>query len=136
MDTETAAVVIQYHYRKWFYRNAECCISYKKLRFPCFIYRTTTGKNLFYDFVSLNKYFTTSGNYIDPLTRNEYTPSEIERFHSQFEKYFPDEKIKKIKLEENFPGIFGEPIPPDQFSRNAVIFNVLRIMNGMGGISF
>ncbi len=134
MDQETAVLVIQYHYRKWLYRDAECCISYKKLRFPCFIYRTPTGKILFYDFVSLNKYFTVSDKYIDPLTRNEYIPSQIERFHSQFQKYFPDKKIEKIKLKENFPGIFGEPIPLEEFSRNAVIFNALRIMNGMGGI--
>ncbi len=134
MDQETAAIVIQYRFRKWFYRNAECCISFEKVKFPCFIYQPKgSDVCIFYDYIYLKRYFDTSGKYIDPKTRNEYTPSEIERFYSQLEKYFPGEKIK---VEEKFPGIFGESIPPEEFDRNAVFFNALRIMNGMNGLAF
>jgi hypothetical protein len=94
MDTETAAVVIQYHYRKWFYRNAECCICYEKVRHPCFIYKTS-GVCIFYNYIPLLNYFNTSGKFIDPKTRNEYTTSEIKRFKCGLGRYFPNKKLRK-----------------------------------------
>lgn len=96
MDQETAAIVIQYYYRKWFYRGQECCISYEKVRHPCFIYKPkVSGVCIFYNYMSLLNYFNTSGKFIDPKTRNKYTTSEIERFKAGLGRYFPNKKLRE-----------------------------------------
>ncbi len=56
---EKSVLKIQRAFRKWFYRNAVCCISLEKVNYPCFIYKTS-GVCIFYDYLALNKYFKTS----------------------------------------------------------------------------
>jgi hypothetical protein len=89
------AVIIQRAFRKWFYRNAVCCITLEKLKYPCFMYKSF-GVNIFYDYLALNRYFTLSGKYTDPKTRKKYTNKEIERFYKELSLHFPNEKPNNI----------------------------------------
>ena len=89
---ENSAIKIQRAFRKWFYRNAICCISLEKVNYPCFIYKTS-GVCIFYDYLALNKYFKTSNKFIDPKTRNNYTKLEIERFKKELKSHFPEEEV-------------------------------------------
>lgn len=88
-------VRIQRAFRKWFYRNAVCCITLEKLKYPCFMYKSF-GVNIFYDYLALNKYFKVSGKYTDPKTRKKYTNQDIERFYKELSLHFPNEKPNNI----------------------------------------
>ncbi len=89
---EKSVLKIQRAFRKWFYRNAVCCISLEKVNYPCFIYKTS-GVCIFYDYLTLNRYFKTSNKFIDPKTRNNYTKLEIERFKKELKSHFPEEEV-------------------------------------------
>ena len=99
-----SVVIIQRAFRKWFYRDAICCITHEKLNYPCFIYKSC-GVCIFYDYLALNNYFNYSGNLVDPKTRNKYTQSEYSRFKKELKQHFPNE-INHIPVEiSDFGGI-------------------------------
>ncbi len=93
-------VRIQRAFRKWFYRNAVCCITLEKLKYPCFMYKSF-GVNIFYDYLALNRYFKVSGKYTDPKTRKKYTNKDIERFYKESSLHFPNEKVEKVEKPNN-----------------------------------
>jgi hypothetical protein len=106
---EQYVLKIQRAFRKWFYRNAICCISLEKVNYPCFIYKTS-GVCIFYDYLSLNRYFKTSNKFIDPKTRNKYTEFEIKRFKKELKLHFPEEEVNYINQNINQKTYFNHPI--------------------------
>jgi hypothetical protein len=105
---EKSVLKIQRAFRKWFYRNAICCISLEKVNYPCFIYKTS-GVCIFYDYLALNKYFKSSNKFIDPKTRNNYTKLEIERFKNELNSHFPEEEVN-YRTPGNQKTYFNHPI--------------------------
>jgi hypothetical protein len=125
---ESAVILIQYHYRKHLYKDTFCCISYEKVKFPCFMYRTPIGKYVFYDYLSLNEYFKVSHKKIDPLTRIPYSIFDIQRFNKGLEKYFGIKTFDDFEFKRAFDQEFLE--------RNSTTYNFLRITNGFGGLAY
>ena len=91
-----AAIKIQRAFRKWFYRNAICCVTLEKVQYPCFIYKTS-GVCIFYNYIALHKYFKISGKFVDPKTRNKYSNLEIKRFKKELKMHFPNEDTTYYK---------------------------------------
>jgi hypothetical protein len=123
LKMENSAIKIQRAFRKWFYRNAICCISLEKVNYPCFIYKTS-GVCIFYDYLALNKYFKTSNKFIDPKTRNNYTKLEIERFKKELKLHFPEEDIN-YSTPGNQKSYFNHPI------RELILLSNLPINNNL-----
>jgi hypothetical protein len=97
-----AVKCIQKNYRKHFYREAECSITLEKVSYPCFIYRTKFGKLFFYDYLSIVKYISKTGNTHDPMTREQYSDNDLVRLDSSLKKHFPDQKFSStLKIKRN-----------------------------------
>lgn len=97
-----ATLMIQKAYRKHFYRNAECSITLEKVEYPCFIYRTKFGKLFFYDYLSIVKYISKTGNTHDPMTRDQYSDNDLIRLDYSIKKYYPEKKFSStLKIKRN-----------------------------------
>jgi hypothetical protein len=97
-----ACKIIQFRFRKYFYRNAEDSISLEPVTFPCFIYRTKFGKCFFYSYDTIIKYIMKTGDTRDPMTRNVYSDEDLLRLDSEVKKYFPDVRYSStLKIKKN-----------------------------------
>ncbi len=96
---------IQNVFRKVLYREAVDPITLDPVYYPCFIYRTNSGKCQFYAYDSIIKYIMKTGNTTDPLTREQYSDECLKRLDNSVKIYFPEIKYKstyKIKIDENY----------------------------------
>jgi hypothetical protein len=87
-------------FRKYFYRDATDHITLEQVSFPCFIYRTKSGKCYFYNHESIIKYIMKTGNTRDPMTREEYKDTDLKRLDAEAKLYYPGIKYRstyKIK---------------------------------------
>ena len=92
--------LIQKVYRKHLYKNAIDHITLEPIFYPCFIFKTLSGKLYFYAYDSIIKYIMKSGNTNDPMTREKYSDKILRRLDLQVKKYFTKNKYKstlKIK---------------------------------------
>ena len=95
-----AIISIQRTFRKYFYRESVDHITLEPVEFPCFIYKTKSGKCYFYNYESIIKYIMKTGNTRDPMTREAYSDNDLKRLDSQAKMYFPEIKYRstyKIK---------------------------------------
>ena len=63
---------IQKYYREYFYKNAVDHITLDKIEYPCFIFKTKSGKMYFYSYESIIRYIMKTGDTRDPMTRTQY----------------------------------------------------------------
>ena len=97
-----ACKIIQTSFRKHFYKNATDCITLEPVKYPCFIYRTKTGKHFFYDYDSLIKYISKTGNTRDPMTRSEYSDIDLARLDNEVKIHRPGIKYSStLKIKKN-----------------------------------
>ena len=97
-----ATKVIQKYYRRHFYKNAVDHISLEKVYYPCFIFRTKSGKNYFYSYESIVKYIMKTGDTRDPMTRISYSDEILIRLDQDVKKYLPNVKFKStLKIKKN-----------------------------------
>ena len=95
-----AANLIARCFRNHFYRDATDHITLEPVSFPCFVYKTKSGKRYFYNYESIIKYIMKTGNTRDPMTREEYSDNDLKRLDAQAKLYFPEAKYRstyKIK---------------------------------------
>lgn len=96
---------IQQAFRNYLYKDSVDPISLDSVSFPCFIYRTKSGKCHFYAYESIIKYIMKTGVTKDPLTREEYSDNTLKRLDTQAKLYFPETKYRstyKIKVNLNY----------------------------------
>ena len=97
-----AVRLIQLYYRRHFYKNAVDHISLDKVYYPCFIFRTKSGKNYFYSYESIVKYIMKTGDTRDPMTRICYSDEILTRLDQDVKKYLPNVKFKStLKIKKN-----------------------------------
>jgi hypothetical protein len=102
VNKHLAAKVIQRHFRNHFYKNATDHITLEPTCFPCFIYRTKSGKNYFYSHDSIIKYIMKTGNTRDPMTREEYSDQVLSRLDTEAKRYYPSVKYRSTyKIKKN-----------------------------------
>ena len=93
-----AVKVIQKCFRNHFYKNATDHISLEPISYPCFIYRTKSGKHYFYSYESIIKYIMKTGDCRDPMTRENYSDDDLIRLDTEAKKYnFKYRSTYKIK---------------------------------------
>ena len=93
---------IQRSFRNYFYKDEIDCITLEPVSFPCFVYRTVSGKHYFYAFDSIITFIMKSGNYNDPLSREEYTDDTLQRLDNQVKYYFPKKSyVSTYKIKKN-----------------------------------
>ena len=99
-NTFLATKIIARSFRNYFYRDATDHITLEPVSFPCFVYKTKSGKRYFYNYESIIKYIMKTGNTRDPMTREEYSDNDLKRLDAQARFYFPEIKYRstyKIK---------------------------------------
>jgi hypothetical protein len=97
-----ATRLIQKCYRRHLYKNAIDHISLEKINYPCFIFRTKSGKNFYYSYESIVKYIMKTGDTRDPMTRIVYPDEVLIRLDSDVKKYLPTVKFKStLKIKKN-----------------------------------
>jgi len=97
--------LIQRCYRRHFYKNATDHITLEEIKFPCFIYRTKSGKHYFYSYESIIKYIMKTGDCRDPMTRENYSDDDLIRLDNSVKIYFPNIRYRstyKIKKNLNY----------------------------------
>ena len=99
---------IQKRYREHFYKNAIDHITLEKVSYPCFIYRTKSKsasvnfKHYFYEYSSIIKYIMKSGDTRDPMTRAQYSDTDLIRLDTDSKKHFPLCSYKStLKIKNN-----------------------------------
>lgn len=100
-----AVKVIQRCFRNYFYKNATDHISLEPINYPCFIYRTKSGKHYFYSYESIIKYIMKTGDCRDPMTRENYSDDDLMRLDNSAKLHYPDIKYRstyKIKKNLNY----------------------------------
>jgi hypothetical protein len=96
---------IQKAFRTYLYKDSIDAITLESVSFPCFIYRTKSGKCHFYAYDSIIKYIMKTGVTKDPMTREEYSDNTLKRLDIQVKMYFPEIKYRstyKIKINLNY----------------------------------
>lgn len=102
INKHLAAKVIQRHFRNHFYKNATDHITLESTGFPCFVYRTKSGKHYFYSYDSIIKYIMKTGNTRDPMTREEYSDQVLSRLDAEAKMYYPNIKYRSTyKIKKN-----------------------------------
>jgi hypothetical protein len=97
-----ACKLIQKRYREHFYKNSECSITLEKVKYPCFVFRTKFGKLFFYDYLSIVKYISKTGNVHDPMTRELYSDKDLQRLDNSIKKHYPEIKVSStLKIKRN-----------------------------------
>jgi len=97
-----AVKIIQRHFRTHFYKNATDHITLEPISFPCFIYKTKSGKHYFYNHDSIIKYIMKTGNTKDPMTREEYSDNDLIRLDTEAKLHYPDIKYRSTyKIKKN-----------------------------------
>jgi hypothetical protein len=97
-----AAKVIQRLYRKHFYENKIDCITLEPVSYPCFIYRTKTGKIFCYSFDSIIKNIMKTGDTREPMTRTPFTDTDLNRLDLQVKQFFPETRWSStLKIKNN-----------------------------------
>jgi len=93
---------IQKEFRRHFYRNAIDHITLEKVEYPCFIFKTKSGKCYFYSYESIVKYIMKTADTRDPMTRTQYSDEILIRLDSDAKKYLPHFKFKStLKIKKN-----------------------------------
>ena len=94
--------MIQRAFRYYFYKNATDHITLEPIGFPCFIYRTKSGKNYFYSYDSIIKYIMKTGDCRDPMTRETYSDNDLIRLDTSAKVHFPEIKYRSTyKIKKN-----------------------------------
>ena len=97
-----SALKIQKIFREYFYRNAEDHITLERVKYPCFIFQTKSGKCYFYSYESIVKYIMKTGDTRDPMTRTQYSDELLTRLDSDVKKHLPHLKFKStLKIKKN-----------------------------------
>jgi hypothetical protein len=97
-----AVKMIQRCYRLHFYKNATDHITLEPVKFPCFIYRTKSGKHFFYEYSSIIKNIMKTGDCRDPMTREVYSDEDLIRLDTGAKLYFPEIKYRSTyKIKKN-----------------------------------
>ena len=97
-----AVKVIQRCFRNYFYKNATDHISLEPINYPCFIYRTKSGKHYFYSYESIIKYIMKTGDCRDPMTRENYSDDDLMRLDNSAKLHYPDIKYRSTyKIKKN-----------------------------------
>jgi len=105
LNKNLAIKIIQRCFRNYFYKNAVDHISLEQITFPCFIYRTKSGKHYFYSYESIIKYIMKTGDCRDPMTRENYSDNDLLRLDKEVKLHFPNIKYRntyKIKKNLNY----------------------------------
>jgi hypothetical protein len=100
-----ATKLIQRCFRNHFYKNATDHITLDNVCYPCFIYRTKSGKCYFYSYESIIKYIMKTGDCRDPMTRENYSDEDLLRLDSEAKLHFPENRYRstyKIKKNLNY----------------------------------
>ena len=93
---------IQKYYREYFYKNAVDHITLDKIEYPCFIFKTKSGKMYFYSYESIIRYIMKTGDTRDPMTRTQYPDELLERLDSSAKRFLPNVKFKStLKIKKN-----------------------------------
>jgi len=93
---------IQKRFRSYFYKNATDHITLEPVKYPCFVYRTKSGKCYFYEYDTIIKYIMKSGNTNDPMTRTPYTDDQLNRLDKMAKYHFPEKKYSStLKIKQN-----------------------------------
>lgn len=98
IDIYNNAIKIQRWFRNILSNGEKCPISFEKIKYPCFPYKTNTGVFIYYSIDNLKDYLINSGNFTDPITRKKYTDKELKTIDSidkYYTKYFKQNKINK-----------------------------------------
>ena len=94
--------LIQRCFRLHFYKNATDHITLEPVSYPCFIYRTKTGKNFFYEYSSIIKNIMKTGDCRDPVTREVYSDNDLKRLDTGAKLHFPEIKYRSTyKIKKN-----------------------------------
>jgi hypothetical protein len=102
LNRNLAAKVIQRSFRRYFYKNAVDHITLDSVGFPCFIYRTKSGRHYFYNHDSIIKYIMKTGNTRDPMTREEYRDEDLQRLDLEAKRFYPGAKYRSTyKIKKN-----------------------------------
>jgi hypothetical protein len=97
-----AARTIQRQFRRYFYKNAVDHITLEPVDFPCFVYRTKSGRHYFYSHDSIIKYIMKSGNTRDPMTREQYSDEDLQRLDLEAKRFYPGIKYRSTyKIKKN-----------------------------------
>ena len=97
-----AVKIIQKFYRNYFYKDATDHITLEPVTFPCFIYKTKSGKHYFYNHSSIIKYIMKTAVYLDPMTREEYSDNDLKRLDNEAKLYYPNIKYRSTyKIKKN-----------------------------------
>ena len=92
INKSLAVKIIQQNFRNHFYKDATDHITLDPVTFPCFIYKTKSGKHYFYNHSSIIKYIMKTAVYLDPMTREEYSDNDLRRLDSEAKLYYPNIK--------------------------------------------
>jgi hypothetical protein len=82
-----AVKLIQRCFRRYFYNDATDHITLEPVSYPCFIYRTKSGKHYFYNYDSIIKYIMKTGITRDPMTRESYSDTDLIRLDNEAKRY-------------------------------------------------
>ena len=89
-------------FRNHFYKNAVDHITLDKVEYPCFIFKTKSGKIYFYSYESIIKYIMKTGDTRDPMTRTPYSDEILEKLDLDVKKYYSHLKFKStLKIKKN-----------------------------------
>jgi hypothetical protein len=102
INKSLAVKIIQQNFRNHFYKDATDHITLDPVTFPCFIYKTKSGKHYFYNHSSIIKYIMKTAVYLDPMTREEYSDNDLRRLDSEAKLYYPNIKYRSTyKIKKN-----------------------------------
>lgn len=102
LNQNLAAEMIQRSFRRYFYKSAVDHITLDPVGFPCFIYRTKSGRHYFYSHDSIIKYIMKTGNTHDPMTREQYRDEDLQRLDLEAKRFYPGVKYRSTyKIKKN-----------------------------------
>ena len=131
LNVHKSATVIQKYFRLQNITD-ECPISMEKLKYP-FIVIKSNNKFNYYDFDTIIKYFSTSRDFRDPLTREKIQDNTIERINRFIIYYYgpksnkllwSDSMIKKLQFEcilNNLSNIMNEIMSIDELTLDFIV---------------
>jgi hypothetical protein len=102
INKNLAAKTIQRCFRRYFYKTAIDHITLEPVDFPCFVYRTKSGRHYFYSHDSIIKYIMKTGNTRDPMTREQYSDEDLQRLDLEAKRFYPGVKYRSTyKIKKN-----------------------------------
>jgi len=101
IKTYESILKIQKWFRKKLIKDNVCPITLEKVTYPCFCFCPTKDVFIYYNLNDLRSYLLSTGNFIDPKTRIEYSKKQlIEIGKDVYAASKNTKRYKKIKEKE------------------------------------